>query len=77
MAVALQRLKRTECRVATAQELIARAKCVQRRPLAYTLRATRTVGGFNHPIDAEIVGRDIDVLEYGGKQSLWRVRMPQ
>ena len=39
--------------------------------------ATRIVGGFSSPIDAEIVGRDIYVLEYGGKQSLWRVRMPQ
>ena len=44
---------------------------------SYTLRATRIVGGFSSPIDAEIVGRDIYVLEYGGKQSLWRVRMPQ
>lgn len=43
----------------------------------YTLRATRIVGGFNNPIDAEIVGNDIYVLEYGGQQSLWRVHMPQ
>lgn len=42
----------------------------------YTLRTTRIVGGFNHPIDTEIVGCNIGVLEYGGKQSLWWVRMP-
>ena len=44
---------------------------------AYTMRATKIVVGFKNPIDAEIIGNIIYVLEYGGMQSLWRVRMPR
>jgi Glucose / Sorbosone dehydrogenase len=43
----------------------------------YTLRATRMVGGFNNPVDAEIVGNVIYVLDYGGTQALWEVTLPQ
>lgn len=42
----------------------------------YQLHATRVVGGFNHPIDAEVIGNTIYVLEYGGTQGLWKVTMP-
>jgi glucose/arabinose dehydrogenase len=44
---------------------------------AYTLRATRIVGGFNNPIDAEIVGNVLFVLDYGGTQAIWEVTLPQ
>lgn len=43
----------------------------------YTTRATRIVGGFNNPIDAEIAGNVIYVLDFGGSRSLWAVTMPQ
>ena len=43
----------------------------------YTLRATKIVVGFNNPIDAEIFGNTIYVLEYGGRQSIWRITMPR
>jgi Glucose / Sorbosone dehydrogenase len=42
----------------------------------YQLQATRIVGGFNHPIDAEIIGNKIYVLEYGGTQGIWEVTLP-
>jgi Glucose / Sorbosone dehydrogenase len=42
----------------------------------YQLQTTRIVGGFNHPIDAEIIGNKIYVLEYGGTQGIWQVTIP-
>jgi len=42
----------------------------------YQLHTTRIVGGFNRPIDAEVIGNTIYVLEYGGTQGLWKVIMP-
>ncbi len=43
---------------------------------AYQLRATRIAGGFNHPIDAEIIGSRIYVLEHGGSGTVWEVALP-
>lgn len=42
----------------------------------YQLQATRIVEGFDHPIDAEIIGNNIYVLEYGGNQGIWQITMP-
>jgi Glucose / Sorbosone dehydrogenase len=42
----------------------------------YQLQATRIVGGFNRPIDAEIIGNKIYVLEYGGVQGIWLITIP-
>lgn len=42
----------------------------------YKLNATRLVRGFSNPIDAEIIGYKIYVLEYGGNQGIWEVSMP-
>lgn len=39
----------------------------------YQMTVTRLVGGFANPIDAEIIGNRIYVLEYGGNQGLWEV----
>ncbi len=43
---------------------------------SYKLNATRIVKGFSNPIDAEIVGNKIYVIEYGGNQGIWEVTMP-
>lgn len=42
----------------------------------YKLNATRLVRGFSNPIDAEIIGYKIYVLEYGGNQGIWEVSIP-
>ena len=42
----------------------------------YKLNATRIVEGFSHPIDDEIIGNKIYVLEYGGNQGIWEISMP-
>lgn len=42
----------------------------------YQVRARRIVGGFENPIDAEIIRNKIYVLEYGGSQGIWEVTMP-
>jgi glucose/arabinose dehydrogenase len=43
----------------------------------YRVRATRVVRAFNNPIDAEIVGNRIYVLDYGGAQDIWEVTLPR
>ena len=43
----------------------------------WIVRAAKLVVGFNHPIDAEIIGNTVYVLEYGGKQSIWAVTLPR
>lgn len=43
---------------------------------SYKLSATRIAGGFSNPIDAEIIGNKIYVLEYGGSQGIWEITMP-
>ena len=42
----------------------------------YQARATRIVGGFSNPIDAEIVSNKIYVLEYSGNQGIWEITFP-
>ncbi|MDZ8110375.1 MAG: PQQ-dependent sugar dehydrogenase [Nostoc sp. DedQUE12a] len=42
----------------------------------YKLEARRIVKGFSNPIDAEIIGNKIYVLEYGGVQGVWEVTIP-
>lgn len=42
----------------------------------YSLKATRLVGGFSNPIDAEMVGNTIYVLEYNGERAIWQVTLP-
>src|SRR5882724_10020211 len=42
----------------------------------YQTTVTRIIGGFSNPIDAEIIGNRIYVIEYGGNQGLWEVVFP-
>jgi hypothetical protein len=42
----------------------------------YQLQATRIVADFTRPIDAEIIGNKIYVLEYGGAQGIWEITLP-
>lgn len=42
----------------------------------YQMTATRIVGSFANPIDAEIIGNRIYVIEYGGNQGIWEVTFP-
>ena len=42
----------------------------------YQTTVTRIIGGFANPIDAEIVGNRIYVIEYGGNQGIWEVTFP-
>lgn len=42
----------------------------------YQARVTRLVGGFDSPIDAEIVGNRIYVIEWGNTRGLWEVILP-
>jgi hypothetical protein len=42
----------------------------------YQTTATRIVGGFTTPIDAEIIGNRIYVIEYSGNQGLWEITFP-
>lgn len=42
----------------------------------YQARVTKLVGGFSTPIDAEIIGNRIYVLEYSGNQGIWEITFP-
>jgi Glucose / Sorbosone dehydrogenase len=42
----------------------------------YSIKAKRIVGGFNNPIDAEMIGNAIYVLEFGGSKSIWKITLP-
>jgi hypothetical protein len=42
----------------------------------YQARVTRIVGGFSNPIDAEIIGNRVYVLEYSGNQGIWEITFP-
>ncbi|MHB8524000.1 MAG: PQQ-dependent sugar dehydrogenase [Limisphaerales bacterium] len=42
----------------------------------YQARVTRIAGGFANPVDAEIIGHRIYVIEYGGDQGIWEVTFP-
>ncbi|MDE2743337.1 MAG: PQQ-dependent sugar dehydrogenase [Gemmatimonadota bacterium] len=43
----------------------------------YEARVTRIVGGFSNPIDAEIIGNRLYVIEWGGGRGLWEITLPQ
>ena len=43
----------------------------------YEARVTRIVGGFSNPIDAEIIGNRIYVIEWGGGRGLWEITLPE
>jgi glucose/arabinose dehydrogenase len=42
----------------------------------YQSRVTRIVSGFSKPIDAEILGNKIYVIEYSGNQGIWEITFP-
>ncbi len=42
----------------------------------YEARVTRIVGGFSNPIDAEIIGHRLYVIEWSGKRGLWEIILP-
>lgn len=42
----------------------------------YQARVTRLVGGFSTPIDAEIIGNRIYVVEYSGDEAIWEISFP-
>jgi hypothetical protein len=42
----------------------------------YQAHVTRIVGGFSNPIDAEILGNRIYVIEYSGNQGIWEISFP-
>jgi hypothetical protein len=42
----------------------------------YQATITRIISGFSNPIDSEIIGNRIYVIEYGGNQGIWEVTFP-
>ncbi len=42
----------------------------------YEAHVTRIVGGFSNPIDAEIIGNRMYVIEWGGGRGLWEITLP-
>ncbi len=42
----------------------------------YEAHVTRLVGGFSNPIDAEIIGNRIYVIEWSGGRGLWEIVLP-
>ncbi|MCI0539128.1 MAG: PQQ-dependent sugar dehydrogenase [Verrucomicrobiales bacterium] len=42
----------------------------------YSVRVTRIVEGFSNPIDCEITGNRIYVLEHGGMRGIWEITLP-
>jgi hypothetical protein len=42
----------------------------------YQATVTRIIGNFSNPIDAEIIGNRVYVIEYGGNQGIWEVTFP-
>ncbi len=42
----------------------------------YEARVTRIVGGFSNPIDAEIIGNRLYVIEWSGERGLWEIVFP-
>ena len=43
----------------------------------YEARVTRIVGGFSNPIDAEIIGNRLYVIEWSSGRGLWELTLPQ
>jgi Glucose / Sorbosone dehydrogenase len=42
----------------------------------YQATITRIISGFSNPIDSEIIGNRIYIIEYGGNQGIWEVTFP-
>ena len=42
----------------------------------YQTTVTRIVDGFSNPVDAEVIGNRLYVLENGGSQGLWEITFP-
>ncbi len=42
----------------------------------YQATMTQLVVGFDHPIDAALVGKNLYVLDWGGKGTIWEVTLP-
>ena len=42
----------------------------------YEAHVTRIVGGFSNPIDAEIIGNRLYVIEWSGERGLWEIVLP-
>jgi len=42
----------------------------------YEAHVTRIVGGFSNPIDAEIIGQHLYVIEWSGQRGLWEIVLP-
>ena len=42
----------------------------------YEAHVTRIVGGFSNPIDAELIGNRLYVIEWSGKRGLWEIVLP-
>ncbi len=42
----------------------------------YEAHVTRIVGGFSNPIDAEIIGNRLYVIEWSGQRGLWEIVLP-
>ena len=42
----------------------------------YQVQATQIASGFNQPVDTEIVGNKLYVLENGGSEGLWEISFP-
>ncbi|HVV01249.1 MAG TPA: PQQ-dependent sugar dehydrogenase [Verrucomicrobiae bacterium] len=42
----------------------------------FQARVTRLMGGFNMPVDAEVISNRLYVLEYGGNQGIWEITFP-
>jgi glucose/arabinose dehydrogenase len=43
----------------------------------YVVHASRIVEGFNEPTDALMIGNDVYIIEYGGKEgNIWKVTLP-
>jgi hypothetical protein len=42
----------------------------------YSAHVTSIVGGFANPIDAEVIGTKVYVIEYGGNQGIWEITFP-
>jgi hypothetical protein len=42
----------------------------------YQAKMTQLVIGFDHPIDAALVGKNLYVLDWGGKGTIWELALP-
>jgi len=42
----------------------------------FQARVTRVAGGFDMPVDAEVISNKLYVIEYGGNQDVWEITFP-